>query len=455
MDPRRELIRLRKVEYGIPAEVTVRLGAICIGAITLALNTDWGFVWAWIAGYFGAHAAFLGFVLWRTNKARPRDVYIAAGLSLVVIAAFVWLPVTLLIQTDVAMVLPAALALICTAVFLIWRSDTLLVVVIGQIIIAAVTLAVPVWYFIQDVTNTLPKIVMVICHLATISYFGLALLTGRMRRLLRREAFERSAQARKMEAVGQLAGGVAHDFNNILTAIQGNLELYGALQQGTEKDEVVENAHAAALRAAQLVQHLLAYARHAPMHRDHHDVADLFRNVEKLSRRLIPTSVELRFIAPDPPISVTTDENQLVTALINLIVNARDAMPTGGRLDLTAHGETIFTPRVISDGATLAKGDYLRIVVTDSGPGIPQATLSRIFEPFFTTKAVGEGSGLGLSMVSGFAQQSGGGVAVDSGDWGTAISVFLPTDKQLSASGHSHVGPGHPVKTSATVKTPD
>ncbi len=240
----------------------------------------------------------------------------------------------------------------------------------------------------------------------------------------RREAAEAALrQAQKMEAVGQLTGGVAHDFNNLLTVIIGNLDM--ARRRMRVPDErvsrAVENALQGANRAAALVERLLVFSRRQPLAPRSVDLGTLIAGMEDLLHRSLGENVALSVAIPTGLWPVSTDPNQLETALVNLAVNARDAMPDGGRLAITARNAG-------ADGVPdLEPGDYVTIEVADTGEGMAPEVVERVFEPFFTTKPVGQGTGLGLSQVYGLARQSGGTVAVDSRPGhGTRIRLYFP-----------------------------
>ena len=240
----------------------------------------------------------------------------------------------------------------------------------------------------------------------------------------RREAAEAALrQAQKLEAIGQLTGGVAHDFNNLLTVIVGNLDLIE--RRADRPDEVrsmAATALAAAARGERLTQHLLAFARRQALRPQVVDVNRLIADLMPLVRRAVGEriAVEARL---DPDLAhCRIDINQCETAILNLAVNARDAMPDGGRLILTTRNVRLAAP----DG-DLEPGAYVAIVVSDTGIGIPPDVLPHVFEPFFTTKDVGKGSGLGLSQIYGFARQSGGQVRIDSTvGHGTTVTLRLP-----------------------------
>jgi len=230
-------------------------------------------------------------------------------------------------------------------------------------------------------------------------------------------------EAQKMDTIGQLTGGVAHDFNNLLMAVLGSLELVRKrLPYDPRVTPLLENAVHGAERGAALTQRMLAFARKQELSLEAVDLANTVRGMLGLLQRSVGPAhrIDLR-LPPGLPL-VTSDPNQLETALLNLVVNARDAMPEGGVITISAR------PRK-SEPATadLDAGDYIGLVVSDVGEGMDAETLQRATEPFFTTKGVGKGTGLGLSMVHGLAAQSGGQLTVESrkGE-GTAVELWLP-----------------------------
>ncbi|RDS87461.1 ATP-binding protein [Pseudomonas fluorescens] len=247
----------------------------------------------------------------------------------------------------------------------------------------------------------------------------------------RQEALEQVSsqlqQSQKMEAVGQLTGGLAHDFNNLLTVITGSLDMLDRrIAQGKQDDlqAYVGLARNASARAGSLTHRLLAYARRQPLASSVVDLALLAQEMKELISRSLTPRIELELLAPEETLLCLCDAHQLENAILNLCINARDAMPHGGRLQI----EISKTRVDATDGATaLNAGQYALFRISDTGTGMPQSVLERAFDPFFTTKPLGSGTGLGLSMVYGFAQQSSGEARIESvmGE-GTTVSLLLP-----------------------------
>ena len=252
------------------------------------------------------------------------------------------------------------------------------------------------------------------------------------------------AQAQKMQALGQLTGGIAHDFNNLLTVIVGSLALLKREGEGSARAlDLTRQAESAAERAAALTQRLLAFSRRQPLRPQSVDPQMLLQGMEQLLRRTLPANVTLSVKVQDSTWLCRADPVQLESAVLNLAINARDAMPKGGSLQITARNERIEhssfgAPALAAsdlerDG--LSDGDYVLIEVTDSGTGMTTEVLSQAFEPFFTTKGVGRGSGLGLSMVYGFAKQSGGLATIRSQvGAGTSVKLHLPRSRKKVSS---------------------
>lgn len=244
-----------------------------------------------------------------------------------------------------------------------------------------------------------------------------------------RQAEDALRQSQKMEAVGQLTGGIAHDFNNMLTGIIGSLQmLRRRAEQGRTGDleRYIEAAMGAAERAAALTHRLLSFARRRPLDPKPVDIAQLVGGMAELLRRTVGETIDLRLLAMEGSWPVRCDPNQLENALLNLAINARDAMPEGGTLTIAAaHREVHETDPGREHWA--APGEYVVLSVADTGTGMPPEVLARALDPFFTTKPQGVGTGLGLSMVYGFCRQSGGHVRLRSrAGTGTVVEVCLP-----------------------------
>ena len=241
------------------------------------------------------------------------------------------------------------------------------------------------------------------------------------------ELNQKLRQSQKMEAMGQLTGGVAHDFNNLLTVILGNAEqLADRLAGNRELHKIADSIATAAERGSDLTRSLLAFARKQPLMPRDIDIGQKVLDMEQLLRRTLGEHIECQFLLDPELWPASVDPGQLASALLNLVLNARDAMPEGGKLTVEVRNTSRSQADLDVNGEA-RPGDYVTIAVTDTGSGMTAEVAGRAFEPFFTTKEVGKGTGLGLSMVYGFAKQSGGSMEIHSEPGrGTVIKLFFP-----------------------------
>ena len=259
----------------------------------------------------------------------------------------------------------------------------------------------------------------------------------------RRQAEAALQQAQKMEVIGQMTGGVAHDFNNLLTAVLGNLEL--AIRRGADEGirRYLEGATHAAQRGAKITSQLLAFSRTQRLQTEPIDLNSIVNRMGDLLFRTIGATVRIETILENNLWQAIADPSQIELAILNLAVNARDAMPNGGRLTIS----TANVPREERNKPPeLAAGDYVAVCVSDTGTGMTDEVLRKAFEPFFTTKAVGSGTGLGLSQVYGIAKQTGGGVSIATKvAEGSKVTVYLPRTSARPVL-HPYESPGAPLR---------
>ncbi|MFO1126901.1 MAG: ATP-binding protein [Rhodospirillales bacterium] len=242
----------------------------------------------------------------------------------------------------------------------------------------------------------------------------------------RRMVEDQLRQAQKMEAVGQLTGGLAHDFNNLLAVIIGNLSLVRDGSQLEVERDAVDAALKAALRGAELTRQLLVFARQQSLQPANIKLGDLVERTVELLRRSLGSAINIKVEVTPDLWTAHADPSQVESAIVNLALNARDAMPDGGSLQIELANATLDLD-YIAQNPEAKPGEYVELSVSDTGTGIAAEILGRVFEPFFTTRPVGHGSGLGLSMVYGFAKQSGGHVRIDSSvGVGTCVRLYLP-----------------------------
>ena len=248
-----------------------------------------------------------------------------------------------------------------------------------------------------------------------------------------RETERQLYQSQKLDAIGKLTGGVAHDFNNMLTVISGNTEtLVESLKGQPELQRTARLIDDAAERCAELIQHLLAFARRQPLEPRNVDINAAISDIAKLLRPTLGEQIQIETALELGPMTTHIDPSRLTNAVLNMAINARDAMPNGGKLLLETH-RVVLDEAYAQANADVTPGPYVMLAVSDTGTGMPPDVQQKAFEPFFTTKEVGKGSGLGLSMVYGFVKQSGGHIKIYSEEgYGTTIKLCLPPGEGMS-----------------------
>jgi PAS domain S-box-containing protein len=289
------------------------------------------------------------------------------------------------------------------------------------------------WRLRKDGTRFWASVVIDPIHNDNGTLIGFAKITRDItERRKTQEALEQAQaalfQAQKMEAVGQLTGGVAHDFNNLLTIIVNNLDLLTRNARDPRDVKLIESAQRAAERGSKLTQQLLAFSRRQPLQPEAHNPNTLIEGFETVLRRACGELIALRLSLSPRVKWISVDGPQFESALLNLVVNARDAMPTGGSLTIVTRDVTLH--ETDPNSPTLQPGPYVSIAVEDTGTGMTPDIVDRVFEPFFTTKEIGKGTGLGLSQVYGFVTQSGGHIDIESTpDKGTRVIMLLPAQE--------------------------
>ncbi len=426
---RQEIDRLIQVEYGEAPELALRLFGVPFGSLILFLYTGWTATWFWPLGFFLAHGMYYGYLKTRSEDCGLAEVRAASGFFLVVMSSFLWMPAVMAAQSDINLVFAGSTLLATALVFLVRRGDTIRFLVWGEIAVVCAMYVAVFWYR-PPAENLLAKWGGIVTNFILVGYLAQALVMARKAKLAELEAVERAVQEQKMAAIGELAGGVAHDFNNTLTAILGNLELCRELPDQAERDAAFDDAFDAAKRAEAVVKQLLIYSRKAPSFRTDLDLSQTVPRMMELAQRLIPDNIVVITEMSDRPLGVRVDETQLMTALINLVVNAVDAMPDGGTLTVRTAFRRADADLGMVDGAGVAVGPYAVVEVGDTGTGIASRDISKVVQPFYSAKVRGKGTGLGLPMVLGFTRIHAGGLRVMSprpGDvGGTQVEIWLP-----------------------------
>jgi signal transduction histidine kinase/CheY-like chemotaxis protein len=439
------LIAMIAATIGASVGASVNVG---ITTATLAEPVDWGrFALLWFPWWLDDLAAALVItpvlVLWVTERPRSFDfgplVETAAILAVAsAVGVVVLSPLMAAIPSRASLGVLAVLPLIWAALRRGPRDTATVTLVLSGFAVGGTAFGGPLARGAGEQPSALLVMFMIGGAALGLMLAADAMARRRAERLLRNarhelsQAREQLAQSHKMEAVGQLTGGVAHDFNNLLMVIVGNLEMAQRhLQSWTDGPaerlrRVINNAMRGAQRATTITQRLLAFSRKQPLEPKPLNVNDFLNGLSDFLRRSVGEMVALDIVAADDLWHVEADPGQLEAAILNLAVNARDAMPAGGKLTITT-SNSFLDDDYCRTHEELVAGPYVQIAVSDTGIGMSKDVLERVFEPFFTTKGAGQGTGLGLSQVYGFVKQSAGQVEIDSEPGaGTTIRLYLP-----------------------------
>ena len=421
------LRRLYETDIGRRREFALRNIIVISVSSAVGLVIDSWVPFIWLAVYLSVIAAHARLLIAKKDSvfATAADWHLSVAITTAACVIYAALPLYLWTMPDMALNFVAACGIFGMAMLNLTRHTfdrTLaridMAVVSGSILIMG---GVAAWHLGANAHSGL----VVAGTLACAVYYGFAHHDGLVLRTRLLEKERREAQADKMQAVGQLTTGIAHDFNNILTVVIGNIELARLSTEPGEIDQSLAEAHDAAERAGSLVSQLLAFSRRAQLRPVPIEPHVFFETFARTMERLLPASITLRHhVSPGMP-CFECDRTLLETALLNLVINARDAMGGRGSLAILVAEAELPTGRQLPNNA-MAPGRFARIQVFDTGPGIPPDLLGRVTEPFFTTKPIGKGSGLGLAMVKGFSEQSGGGLEIASSPRGTEMVLYLP-----------------------------
>ncbi|MEJ6388233.1 sensor histidine kinase [Gymnodinialimonas ulvae] len=436
-----DLDRLWKSEFGRPSELVLRYCAIASAGVGLWAYSGMLYGIVWMLGYF-LFQSILGMYLRRAERPpTARQHHIAAVLFHLTAIAFAWMPIYLLTTGDNTLVFCGVLAIGALSVFNVWRDEPPTFVFHADLAMGWLALIVGLATYVPQTEGVAAQVVMVIIAGAFIGYYTMALATTRQHRRMLRDAMARGVETQKMEAMGRLSGGIAHDFNNLLTVIRGNLDLYSEMQNDRQRTEVIAEASRAVDRATGLVSQLLVFARRAPLTTEEFEIGAAVSDIMVMAQRVLPETITIREETPAGLVFAQLDPARFNSALLNLVLNARDAMDGRGKIVVSVR---------LCPGAAAERDDtqgpHVRVAVSDTGPGMSPEVLERAFEPFFTTKPVGAGSGLGLPMVKGFAEQSGGRISLDTGADGTTIAMHVPLHKRAApaaAAPQQHQSEGH------------
>jgi signal transduction histidine kinase len=415
--------QLMQAEYASATEVVARFSFVALAGGAIQLYTGGGWALAWAGAYLAVQSAHYLFLSSRRGLERRWEVVAAhAGYALTALI-FVSYPLALLVGEDPVLKVAAVFGLSTLVVFILWRPAPPRSVLPIDIAVHVIVVAGALGHFLTQLDNPLAQGILVISALAEVSYFTMALYAGTAVRHRLSDATLRGIEAQKMEAMGRLTGGIAHDFNNILTVLRGNLELHDEVGDPEERRRLVAEAHAASLRASALVAQLLSFSRRAQLAPVATDGQAVIAELAAMAARILPAGLRVEALIAPRPMPLRADPDRLNAALLNLVINARDALGGRGHIVLEAAPADPDDPDLPE---ALAPGSYLRFSVTDDGPGLTPEAARRALEPFYTTKPVGQGSGLGLPSAKGFAEQSGGGLTIRSRPGRTVVSIYLP-----------------------------
>ena len=422
-----DISRVKRLDKPDNAEIKMRALFLGVSCLLLYFTYDMVemLVWyavrmGWLAGYFlllrqlPDRISFLQTII-------LTSVIVADGFLYVGLSIYFW-------QLEMPVFMAYAMIIITTAMItVVWiRAEEPYLLICDTFAIATCMMTLPIVHYLsgKPVTHVL---LLAGTFALVLIYFVFSLWTVWKNRTEFRTAQHIEMERTKVEAMGRLTGGVAHDFNNLLTVILGNIELSRLVEDDKDRDELLDEAHAAGERAARLTAQLLSFSRQSVLSPREVDVSEVIDSAQKFLMRLLPASVHITRTGDLHSLPmVLLDTSKLEAVVINLAINARDAMPNGGRLKIGAVARQVrSSARMEVLGAK--PGRYVVLIVEDEGEGIAEEILDRVTDPFFTTKPVGEGSGLGLSMAKGFAEQSGGTLTIDSeiGE-GTRVQIYLP-----------------------------
>lgn len=420
-----EFDRLYELDFNSPLSAPLRLVGVAIGGALVCSYFDAYWPITWSVCYTILHLLYYFYLRGgtkRTFKALPRIAY---SIHVAVMASFVWMPVYLMATGDHTATLIGAALFASLLVLLVRRADTDIGHVICQAAVLGLSLVILAFDAILKTTD--PVGIAGIIIAATVLQFYFIQAWSYTRRVTREHYEEtvRAAQTEKMAAIGRLAGGVAHDFNNQLTAISGNLELMQLCNSDEEREEFVKSAMIACEQAASTVKEITSFARKEQASLAAIKASDVMHDLEQIASRLAPASITCSF-RDEATRDFLAVKGQMLNGLLNLVSNSIDAMPNGGSIRVMSIDYRSEEPIPLRNRVALPPGYYVEFSVEDNGRGIEHAIIDKVFEDYFTTKQIGEGTGLGLASVAGLIATFGGGVFVESSPRGTLMRLLIP-----------------------------
>lgn len=451
MNYSKELEDLAKVETLSSLEFRVQFMAVFACVATAVATTGLSILFAWFVLHYSLVFLERKLASRFSKLGTPLAFYTIIGLNLSIGITFAWLPVYLWMQEQQGFYFAAMALLVGSTLntFLIrsslwYQAVCFIAPNAGAFLLIAMIIA-------GQGLPTGEVVALVVIASAVLLYFLVAVSEMHRVHVTHEHIRDQLLQSQKTEVIGRLTGGVAHDFNNLLNVISGYLEVALSEDRETDRNSAIQGALRAATRGGNLVHQLLAFARKARLESRSVSVDSTLTELSEMGRRVIPSSIVVDFGHNKSGLFVLADPVSLTTALLNLLLNARDAISGSGAIQLSVSG---VSSTGLPAGMTFDKAftDFVLFTVKDSGHGMSSDLIDRVTEPFFTTKPVGFGSGLGLSMVQGFAQQSGGGIHIASspGD-GTTVYVALPSGTSSEPLQTAPVDLGRPDSETGTV----
>lgn len=409
-----QLDALRRADASSVMEIGLRFCLIAVTSLILWLKTENPAMLVWGFGYIAMSGTYILFLASRRLSGSLRTYLTFLCLSVLLSCWYVSAMIYLITLDSRVYEFFGICGIIGLGLYCLSRHNDLTLLAIWDNVLVSLSILGAVLAYIGKSDSAAGMVAIAFAGLAISTYYSLNFFEMMRTRSRLRLAQEAEAEAQKMRAVGQLTTGIAHDFNNILTVIRGNLDLLTELPEADDRDVMVNEARASVDRAAHLVRQLLAFSRKSQMMRRDLEVAPFLTTLHDSLRAMLPESIKVELATPLPDLTIRTDQHLLEAALLNCALNARDAMlPQGGTLRLRADHS--------------ATAGELALMIEDTGPGLADEIKNRVTEPFFTTKPVGEGPGLGLSMVKGFAEQSGGRLELNNlPQGGLQVALFLP-----------------------------
>jgi signal transduction histidine kinase len=448
----KEIERLYQLEFGHRAEWITRIICAFVGCYILYVATGLIMFLLWFVVYSAFYALYYSlykrYMRQETRLSLPILVLLFGFLT----GWFVIIPASLIISNDQTLQLAGIGYFAALMIYLSRRNDTYLPVILAQMVMvyaAAIGIVVNVY---GEFDSPQEKFAVATGIATFLLYYTHALLSARSQRLRFLAYLNSANEAQKMAAIGQLAGGVAHGINNVLTVISGNLELYDASHPEKERKSLIQEMQRASNHGARTISQLMIFTRQAHKQVKDTNVAALLDQASELILSMLPTGVSLSHKISDTSITIRTDTGQAINTILNLVTNAMDALPNGGRIIISCAGIKTKSPKALIGGQTLYAGSYIALSVEDTGSGIPSDILHQVHEPFFTTKPLGKGTGLGLPAVLGFASEFGHGFEVISSHLGTKVTLYFQDarsqatktehlEKQSQRSKHARVRP--------------